>query len=75
MHRLRGVGGAETDDGAVTIATGPEGYGGIIRHLRRRADVYAEDLAGVTFGQGWASAQDHPCDLVDQIIEVHSERA
>ena len=68
--------GAETDDGAVTIATGPEGYGAIIRRTSDGVPhVYAEDLAGVTFGQGWASAEDHPCDLVDQIIEVQSERA
>ena len=72
-----GSSGTETaDDGAVTIATGPEGYGAIIRRTSDGVPhVYAEDLGGVTFGQGWASAQDHPCDLVDQIIEVHSERA
>ena len=70
-------GGADIADGdSVTIATGPEGYGALIRRTSDGVPhVYAEDLAGVTFGQGWASAQDHPCDLVDQIIEVHSERA
>jgi acyl-homoserine-lactone acylase len=64
------------DTSATTVAKGPGGYGALIR---RTADgvphVWAEDDAGVYFGQGWASAEDHPCDLVDQVIEVTSRRS
>ncbi len=65
------------DDGAATgIEVGPEGYGAVIT---RTADgvphIRARDLDGVLFGQGWASAEDHPCDLADQILKVHSRRA
>jgi acyl-homoserine-lactone acylase len=37
--------------------------------------ISARDMKGALFGQGWASAEDHPCDLVDQIIKVTSQRA
>lgn len=64
---------AETES---AIAVGPDGYGAVIT---RTADgvphIRASDLAGVSFGQGWASAEDHPCDLVDQVIEIQSLRA
>ncbi|MCZ7629508.1 MAG: penicillin acylase family protein [Microthrixaceae bacterium] len=54
----------------------PRGYGAVIT---RTADgvphIRAADLLNVSFGQGWASAEDHPCDLVDQVIKVTSQRA
>lgn len=66
-----GSGGAET-----AIEVGPQGYGAVIT---RTADgvphIRAADLLNVSFGQGWASAEDHPCDLVDQVIKVSSQRA
>jgi acyl-homoserine-lactone acylase len=37
--------------------------------------VRADDLPGVFFGQGWASAEDHACDLADQIMKVKGEKA
>lgn len=65
----------EGDAGSGT-QVGPDGYGAVIT---RTADgvphIRARDLDGVLFGQGWASAEDHPCDLVDQILKVHSRRA
>ncbi len=58
------------------IEVGPDGYGAVIT---RTADgvphIRAADLLNVSFGQGWASAQDHPCDLVDQVIKVTSQRS
>jgi acyl-homoserine-lactone acylase len=67
------AGQPEADPGVVV---GPDGYGAVIT---RTADgvphIRAQDLEGVLFGQGWASAEDHPCDLVDQILKVHSLRA
>lgn len=69
--------GASTGDGdASVIEVGPNAYGAVIT---RTADgvphIRAADLLNVSFGQGWASAEDHPCDLVDQVIKVSSQRA
>lgn len=70
--------GADGGDGgeASSIEVGPSGYGAVIT---RTADgvphIRAADLRNVAFGQGWASAEDHPCDLVDQVIKVGSTRA
>ena len=69
-------GGAGDSSEASEIEVGPDGYGAVIT---RTADgvphIRAADLASVAFGQGWASAEDHPCDLVDQVLRVNSERA
>ncbi len=75
-----GDAGAEGDrtgeDGTSAIEVGPEGYGAVITRTSDGVPhIRARDLAGASFGQGWASAEDHPCDLVDQIIEIHSQRA
>ncbi len=37
--------------------------------------VVADDVGSVTFGQGYAFAVNHVCELADQIVKVHSERA
>lgn len=37
--------------------------------------VIADDLAGVGFGQGWASARQHLCRLADQFVRVRGERS
>ena len=67
---------AGESEAAAEIPVGPGGYGAVIT---RTADgvphIRAKDLQGVLFGQGWASAEDHPCDLVDQILKVHSRLA
>lgn len=64
---------AGSGEEAGRIEVGARGYGAVIT---RTADgvphIRALDLAGVMFGQGWASAEDHPCDLVDQVLKVHS---
>lgn len=65
-----------TGEGSAEIEVGPDGYGAIITRTSDGVPhVRAADLRSVSFGQGWASAEDHPCDLVDQIIEIHSQRA
>ncbi len=47
--------------------------------IRRTSDgvphIVADDLRGVFFGQGYASAQDHGCSLSDQMLKVQSRRA
>lgn len=37
--------------------------------------VIADDLGGLGFGQGWASAKQHLCRLADQFVRVRGERA
>ncbi len=66
-----------TDAGASSdIEVGPEGYGAeIIRTADGVPHIRAADLPNVAFGQGWASAEDHPCDLVDQVLRVTSGRS
>ena len=47
--------------------------------IRRTGDgvphIIANDLKGVFFGQGYASAQDHGCSLADQMLKITSTRA
>jgi acyl-homoserine-lactone acylase len=37
--------------------------------------ITGDSIADVTFGQGWASGEDHACDLADQVLKVRGERA
>jgi len=37
--------------------------------------IVADDLASVAFGQGWASYDDHACDLADQLVKIRGERS
>lgn len=37
--------------------------------------VTGDTLADAAFGQGWASSEDRPCDLVDQVLMIRGERA
>ncbi len=60
----------------VEVAAGPEGYAAEIRRTTDGvAHIKADDFRSVTFGQGWASAQDHGCTLADQVLKVTSTRA
>ena len=47
--------------------------------IRRTTDgvphISGADLESVTFGQGWASAEDHGCSLIDQVLKVYGVRA
>lgn len=56
-----------TDDGAYRAE--------IVRTTDGVPHIIGETLADVTFGQGWASAEDRSCDLIDQVIEIRGERA
>lgn len=70
-------GGTDGDGGDNSeIKVGPEGYGAVITRTQDGVPhIRAADVPNVVFGQGWASAQDHPCDVVDQVIRVTSRRA
>jgi acyl-homoserine-lactone acylase len=79
------VGAACTsDDGAqpegttttVALEAGPNGYAA---EIRRTTDgvphIRGATLRDASFGQGWASGEDHGCTLADQVLKVTSTRA
>ena len=39
------------------------------------AHITASDWGSLGFGQGYAAATDHGCDLADQVVRVRGERA
>ena len=47
--------------------------------IRRTTDgvphIVAADWGSLSFGQGYASAEDRSCDLADQVIKIKGERA
>ncbi|WP_208026760.1 penicillin acylase family protein [Rhabdothermincola sediminis] len=47
--------------------------------IRRTTDgvahITAGDLGSLAFGQGYASAEDHSCDLADQVLKIRGERS
>lgn len=63
----------------VTVTTPSSDDGQYAATIRRTtgnvAHVVAEDLPSLSFGQGWASAEDRACDLADQVVKINSERA
>jgi len=68
---------ADGSQGAEVVELGD---GSTYEAMIRRTDggvphITAATLADVTFGQGWASAEDRACDLADQVLKVNGERA
>jgi acyl-homoserine-lactone acylase len=62
--------------GVLPAAAAPERYRATI--LRDRfgiPHITAPDWGSLGFGQGFAAAADHGCDLADQVVRVRSERA
>lgn len=67
-------------DGTAPDGTGPDaaaaGYEATIsRDEHGVPHITAQDTASLAFGQGWASGEDRPCDLADQLVKVRGERA
>lgn len=58
----------ELGDGSTYEATIRRTDGGV-------PHITAASLADLTFGQGWASAEDRACDLADQVAKINGERA
>jgi acyl-homoserine-lactone acylase len=56
-----------------------KGAGGYQATIRRTTDgvphIVGADLGSVSFGQGWASAEDRLCELADQVVKIRGERA
>lgn len=68
--------GGSDDAETVDVKPGPNGYAAKIRRTTDGVPhIIADDLAGLGFGQGWASAEDHGCSLADQIVRITSTRA
>lgn len=81
--------GACSDDGEdaappTTVAPAPDGevVGSGERYeatIRRATDgvphVSGDTIADAAFGQGYASGEDHTCDLADQVLKIRGERA
>jgi acyl-homoserine-lactone acylase len=72
-------GGGDGEDGAASSSTvlgEGERYEATIRRTEGGvAHITADDLASLSFGQGWASGEDRACDLADQVVKINSERA
>jgi acyl-homoserine-lactone acylase len=47
----------------------------IVRTTDGVPHITAADMPSAAFGQGWASAEDHACDLADQVVKIESQRA
>lgn len=61
-------------DGAVTTDSGTY-EAEIVRTTDGVPHITGATLDDVTFGQGWASAEDRSCDLMDQIVRIRGDRA
>ncbi|MCE9577278.1 MAG: penicillin acylase family protein [Deltaproteobacteria bacterium] len=57
------------------IATGPSYHATVRWTSDGVPHVVAEDWAGLGYGQGWALASLHVCEVADQIVRVRGERA
>ena len=70
-------GGGDDEQGATSTVLGEgDRYEASIRRTEGGvAHITADDLASLSFGQGWASAEDRACDLADQVVKINSERA
>lgn len=64
---------ATSPDGSA-VASGP-----FQATIRRTTDgvphIVANDWGSLSFGQGYASAEDRSCDLADQVVKIKGERA
>ncbi len=74
---------SSSDDGAedgsqdpTEVGTPTGGYEAeIVRTTDGVPHISGSTVDDVTFGQGYASAQDRSCDLIDQIVMIRGERA
>ena len=71
--------GAETTEASTATSTGEGTEPAYEATIRRTTDgvphVSGESVADVTFGQGYANAEDHACTLADQMLKVQGRRA
>ena len=58
-----------------TAGTAPKYEATIRRTTDGVSHIVADDLSSVTYAQGWVSAENHGCTLLDQVIKVYGTRA
>ena len=58
-----------------TAVTAPKYEATIRRTTDGVSHIVADDLSSVTYAQGWVSAENHGCTLLDQVIKVYGTRA
>ncbi len=58
-----------------TTVTAPKYEATIRRTTDGVSHIVADDMSSVTYGQGWVSAENHGCTLLDQVIKVYGTRA
>ncbi len=79
------IAGAVLGLAACASGTGPESHDGLTvepaftAELRRTAygvpHIKADDMGGIGFGFGYASAEDNICEIMDRLLTVAGERA
>jgi acyl-homoserine-lactone acylase len=63
-------------DSTTTTSVVPPTYQATIRRTTDGVPhITGDDLPSVAYGQGWASAEDHGCSLLDQILKVYGVRS
>src|SRR5690606_26539088 len=68
--------GGDVGDDATTVLGEGSTYEATIRRTEGGVPhITADDVESLSFGQGWASAEDRACDLADQVLKVTSQRA
>ena len=68
--------GPGSGPGSSSGATAPASYQATIRWTSYGVPhIVAADLGGAAFGQGYAQAQAHLCEIADSILRVRGERA
>ncbi|MEZ5382659.1 MAG: penicillin acylase family protein [Microthrixaceae bacterium] len=69
------AGAPETPENAVEVGSGDSYRATIVRTQGGVPHISGERLADVTFGQGYASGEDHACSLADQVLKIRGRRA
>lgn len=62
-------------DGGDVVGSGDRYEATIRRTTDGVAHITGDSIADAAFGQGYASGQDRPCDLAEQVVKIRGERA
>ncbi|MCB0978227.1 MAG: penicillin acylase family protein [Acidimicrobiales bacterium] len=67
--------GRKGEDAGQVVGSGDRYEATIVRTTDGVPHITGKTLADAAFGQGYASGQDRPCDLVDQVLKIRGERS
>ncbi|MGB3055985.1 MAG: penicillin acylase family protein, partial [Acidimicrobiales bacterium] len=62
-------------DGGELIGSGDRYEATIRRASGGVPHISGDSIADVAFGQGYATGEDHTCDLADQVVKIKGERS